>query len=148
MKRKTPNHAFTRLFAALEATLATSEEADAEARRRGSVVRRGVPCLDGDSRLAAANPDVWTDTLAWLDFGDEPPTDEPPGPADPAVIGEELGLADDLSAVDLNRIRRAFALRNHPDLCAAAYRDLATERMRIANMLIDAALKHAASRER
>jgi len=149
MTRKSPTgHAFTRLFAGLEAAFGTSAEAHAEATHSGPVGWRGVPWLEGDPHAGAANPDRWTDTLAWLALGDEPPITEQPHPADPAAIAGELGLAHDLSAVDLNRIRRAFALRNHPDLCAPAYRELATQRMRIANMLIDAALQQAARNDR
>jgi hypothetical protein len=141
-------HDFTRLFAGLEAEFETSAEADAEATHRGPVGLRGVPPLEGDPDAGAANPDLWTDTLAWLELGDEPPITEEPRPADPTAIGEELGLARDLSVGDLNRIRRTFAMRNHPDLCAPAHRELATQRMRIANMLIDAALRQAARSDR
>jgi hypothetical protein len=147
--RKSPaGQDFTRLFTGLEAEFGTSAEAHAEATHSGPVGWRGVPWLDGDPHAGAANPDLWTETLAWLELGDAPPINEQPRPADPAAIGEELGLAHDLSAVDLNRIRRAFALRNHPDLCAPAHRELATQRMRIANMLIDAALQRVARNDR
>ena len=63
-----------------------------------------------------------------------------PLPATEAIAGE-LGLTPALGARDLERIRREFALANHPDRVLPAARDLATRRMTIANMLIDQALQ-------
>ena len=57
------------------------------------------------------------------------------------VIAEELGLRADLAIVDLRRIRRDFAKKNHPDRFEPAQRLGAARRMTIANMLIDAHLK-------
>ena len=54
---------------------------------------------------------------------------------------EELGLRADLAIVDLRRIRRDFAKKNHPDRFEPAQRLGAARRMTIANMLIDARLK-------
>lgn len=49
----------------------------------------------------------------------------------------ELELDAAVTAGDLKRIRRAFALHNHPDLLDPALCAQATSRMKIANMLID-----------
>jgi len=38
---------------------------------------------------------------------------------------------------DLNRLRRNYALANHPDRAGSADRENATRRMMVANMLID-----------
>ncbi|MGO9674736.1 MAG: hypothetical protein ACLPSF_11320, partial [Methylocella sp.] len=57
------------------------------------------------------------------------------------TIAEELGLRADLAIVDLRRIRRDFAKKNHPDRFEPAQRLSAARRMTIANMLIDARLK-------
>ena len=57
------------------------------------------------------------------------------------AIAEELGLRADLAIVDLRRIRRDFAKKNHPDRFEPAQRLSAARRMTIANMLIDARLK-------
>jgi hypothetical protein len=57
------------------------------------------------------------------------------------TIAEELGLRADLAIVDLRRIRRDFAKKNHPDRFEPAQRLGAARRMTIANMLIDARLK-------
>jgi hypothetical protein len=56
-------------------------------------------------------------------------------------IAEELGLAKAFAKTDLERIRREFAKKNHPDLCPPPFRMRASRRMSIANMLIDARLK-------
>jgi len=56
-------------------------------------------------------------------------------------IAYELGLRGDLSKLDLRKIRRDFAKENHPDRCEEAFREEATRRMTIANMLIDEARK-------
>ena len=57
------------------------------------------------------------------------------------MVADELRLTAELSLEDLNRIRREYALSNHPDLVAPSRRDQATRRMTIANMLIDQAVK-------
>ena len=78
------------------------------------------------------------------DFFVEP--DEPaqqfvlPATDNPEAIALELGLDRALSATDLNRARRRFMWRNHPDRCDAGQRGLADRRVAVANMLIDRAL--------
>jgi hypothetical protein len=57
------------------------------------------------------------------------------------TIAEELGLRAGLAVVDLRRIRRDFAKKNHPDRFEPAQRLSAARRMTIANMLIDAHMK-------
>lgn len=53
------------------------------------------------------------------------------------AIAEELGLSPGLAGADLQRIRRDFAKKNHPDRFEPARRLRAARRMSIANMLID-----------
>jgi hypothetical protein len=62
------------------------------------------------------------------------------------AIAEELGLTPTLGIVDLKRIRRDFAKKNHPDRFEPARRRSAEQRMSIANMLIDEQMRQ--SRER
>lgn len=62
-------------------------------------------------------------------------------PADLQTVSDELCITAQMTASDLNRLRRDFALANHPDRTAADDRDNATRRMMIANMLIDRELK-------
>jgi hypothetical protein len=61
-------------------------------------------------------------------------------------IAEELGLSANLAAAELQRIRRDFAKKNHPDRFEPAHRTGAARRMSIANMLIDAQLRQGRSR--
>ena len=58
-------------------------------------------------------------------------------------IAEELGLTSELGTIDLRRIRRDFAKRNHPDRFGPANRSNAERRMSIANMLIDELMRHS-----
>lgn len=62
---------------------------------------------------------------------------------DPQSISRELGLDGKPSAEALDRARRNFALRYHPDRVPEAMRERAVLRMQIANMLIDEAKRRA-----
>jgi hypothetical protein len=67
--------------------------------------------------------------------------DRPPPGCDESTVAAELGLTAELTRGDLQRIRRAFALQNHPDRLHPSRRDNATRRMTTANALIDKAIK-------
>jgi hypothetical protein len=58
---------------------------------------------------------------------------------DPHSISRELGIDAANKPEDLDRARRAFALRYHPDRVPEDQRERAALRMQIANMLIDEA---------
>ena len=78
-----------------------------------------------------------------------PRSPKPPRPSRPLLseteaITQELNLASARSIADIKRIRRNFALRNHPDRVPPSKREEATRRMIIANTLIDRALKELA----
>lgn len=62
-------------------------------------------------------------------------------PADPQAVAAELRITAKMTLADLRRLRREFALANHPDRAGSAERENATRRMMIANMLIDGELK-------
>src|SRR5262245_499732 len=62
-----------------------------------------------------------------------------------AWVADKLQLHAGMTAADLNRLRRTFALAHHPDRAGALERDEACRRMMIANMLIDQALARRAS---
>lgn len=79
--------------------------------------------------------------------GAEPPAEEPLPPIEPEAIAVELGLGGDV-AVDFGRLRRAFALKNHPDRVAPHLRERAAVRMQIANVLIDDARRRALAKVR
>lgn len=68
---------------------------------------------------------------------DSPP---PQTSTEPADIAADLAITPAMSQEELHRLRRRFALANHPDRLAPHYRDSATRRMMIANRLIDDAL--------
>ena len=70
---------------------------------------------------------------------------EPLPSIEPDLIALELGLEHQTSA-DLGRVRRAFALKNHPDLVAPHLRDRALTRMQVANQLIDDAKRRFAAK--
>ncbi len=56
-------------------------------------------------------------------------------------ISADLNLSERDTAAVLAEKRRAFARLNHPDRVAPAYADNANTRMKIANLLIDEALR-------
>ncbi len=82
---------------------------------------------------------------------DPPQSDAPQAPKmDPKrektedeAIADELGLGPGLGPIDLKRIRRDFAKRNHPDRFEPARRRSAERRMSIANMLIDEMMRQS-----
>jgi hypothetical protein len=63
--------------------------------------------------------------------------DDPKGLLDPNKILLELGLDLNFSEADIATLRREFALRNHPDRVLPELQELATQRMMIANDLMD-----------
>lgn len=67
---------------------------------------------------------------------------EVPLSVDPDAIAAELGLAS-VSSTELGRLRRSFALKNHPDRVAPHLRPRALARMQVANGLIDEARRRA-----
>lgn len=58
---------------------------------------------------------------------------------DPESISKELGIQSATGPGDLDKARRTFAMRYHPDRVPEQFRDRAALRMQIANMLIDQA---------
>ena len=67
---------------------------------------------------------------------------EVPLSVDPKVIAAELGLAS-ARLNELGRLRRSFAMKNHPDRVAPHLRSQALARMQVANGLIDEAKRRA-----
>ncbi len=62
------------------------------------------------------------------------------------TIARELGLPDAATPDALQRARRRFMWRNHPDRRQDIPADLANRRVAIANMLVDRALAEFAGR--
>ncbi len=86
------------------------------------------------------------ETVGSLDMGDAAAyyREEADDLADPIVeiededrVAAELDLDSVATLADLARARRAFALRNHPDLFHPRLRMIADRRMQLANMLLD-----------
>jgi hypothetical protein len=78
--------------------------------------------------------------------GMETPEPEPLPSVEPEDIAAELRMANARWPRDFDRIRREFALHNHPDKVEAHLRDRAVVRMQIANMMIDREKRKAAAR--
>lgn len=66
----------------------------------------------------------------------------------PAEIAGEIALGENETALSLTEKRRRFAAENHPDRHLPDFRANATVRMKIANMLIDEALRRLKQMER
>lgn len=109
------------------------------------------PRVNGLGILTPGDSWIGADTVADL-YGSEPSlpveADAAPSPeappaslAEPSAVAGELALKPDLSPEELARLRRSFALDNHPDRVAPDQRELATRRMSAANALIDGALR-------
>jgi len=64
-----------------------------------------------------------------------------------AEIARDLGLLASDPPAELQRKRRTFASLNHPDRTPEEWREAATTRMKIANQLIDEALRKAVCRQ-
>jgi hypothetical protein len=107
--------------------------------RRAASFRDAFDRLPDDRRERRYIP---LDRLARL-YGEQRPDGTQPAvwPADDAAIAAELRLGSARTGEDLRRIRRSFAMRNHPDRVPAWLRDEATRRMTIANALIDRAMR-------
>jgi hypothetical protein len=59
----------------------------------------------------------------------------------PQEVAAELALSESDTLQTLGEKRRAFAKANHPDSVALPFRDNATKRMKLANLLIDEAMR-------
>lgn len=94
---------------------------------------------------------------AYLLLMEDGPLEEPAAPAPPPAqapvipahlvrlsleeIAEDLGIAPTDDRERLAERRRQFAKLNHPDRVEADFRERATKRMKIANLLIDEAIR-------
>lgn len=134
------------------------EEAEDEAPASEPAFRIGglstsfvAPTAEPLGKDAVAPSDQRIDAYLFLMPDDgENPEPEPPAPPPPPAwlerlsveeITEDLGLdpADDREK--LQERRRGFARENHPDRVAVDHREAATTRMKIANRLIDEAIR-------
>ena len=131
----------TRSFAeVLDDLVLPSDEAREAASQARSVVRASrsggwFPFFAIDAETVIA-PDVGGSALYYADEANDlvaPIVDI----EDEDRIAVELDLDSVTTFADLARTRRAFALRNHPDLFHPRLRAMANRRMQLANMLLD-----------
>ena len=105
----------------------------------------GIPLPGGDSRLQDAYFDFEDSTPSKAEPQAEPPFERLEARTfsrlTPQDVAEDLKLAEARSVEALNSLRRSFARQNHPDMVGEQWREQATLRMKIANLLIDEALK-------
>ena len=134
---------FASLLDARARAAAGPQSSGAPARRAGPVYAVDTNLKSGSQSL---DPMSATEALSRI-YADERAHAAAPPPAacDRETIAKELRLDPQLTARELERIRREFALANHPDRVAPLDRDLATRRMTLANMLIDQALQERRS---
>jgi hypothetical protein len=113
----------------------------------GTVPRwRPAPACDWTGLVDAAAPASGGAAAAEM-YIDAGPSEAPPRSIEEAVA-LELQLSDDLQPSELERLRRRFAYRNHPDRVGPAHQAVALLRMTLANVLIDRALAVARARAR
>ncbi len=138
----------------LDELMAATREAEARESGIGPSPSLQVDMLEQIERLQAENVGLFADR-AMREYGDHSaPGAEKPSietlahlePAledlfflDPETISRELGIEARSKPEELDKARRVFALRYHPDRVPEEYRERAALRMQIANMLIDEA---------
>lgn len=111
--------------------------------------------LDVSQATTTGGESHWDAALAWIEEQDETNLASEPEPEPlrvendtPEAILAELGLTENLSHDELNRRRRLYMWRNHPDRRGEAQRESATRRVAIANMLVDRAQSRLAGARR
>jgi hypothetical protein len=88
--------------------------------------------VEAAAEVAPRRPDAYRENTG--EFFQTPLFD---ATADEDSIAAELDLPAAKNLDDIARVRRNFARRNHPDLLHPRLAELATARMKTANMLID-----------
>jgi hypothetical protein len=88
-----------------------------------------APTPDAADTALPGDDDRWSEALAWIE------------PDEVEATPPELAITSDLTAVELRRLRRQFALKFHPDRLDPSHREAAAARMSSVNALIDSALK-------
>ena len=128
------------------ATLLDEAIAEAEAQEAPAYSRTTIPF---DVLAEGQGGEPVSDAAAAAEYlfamADAPPVAPlaPPAPlpdlpsTEPAAIARELKLTGREKPETLDRLRREFAFRNHPDRVAPELRQRAIVRMQIANRMID-----------
>ncbi len=100
-----------------------------------------APGPEASDAAFAAEDDRWGEALAWIEPDEASPPPETDAEPEAALMDPERAITSDLTAVELRRLRRQFALKLHPDRLDASQREAAVGRMSRVNALIDSALK-------
>ncbi|MGO7212135.1 hypothetical protein ACC817_06420 [Rhizobium ruizarguesonis] len=143
---------FQSVLERLKAEDETTEDAEAPAAHRVSGLGTGLAfdVMEGVSVASQRIGQAYFDNLdldAAAGVAEEPaPPPEPVMPdhlvrTTPQEVAEELAISAADTLLTLREKRRAFARANHPDGVALPFRDNATKRMMLANLLIDEALR-------
>jgi hypothetical protein len=137
----------------LERLKAESETVEEEppASRRVSGLNTGLAfdVMEGVSAASQRLDQAYFDTIereAPAEAAAPEPEPEPVMPEhltriSPQEVAAELALSESDTLQTLGEKRRAFAKANHPDSVALPFRDNATKRMKLANLLIDEAMR-------
>lgn len=133
-----------------EEDAAAEAEASAVHRLHGLNTGFATTVMEGVSVASQRVDQAYFDNLDF-DRSAEPEAPPPPEPEPvmpdhlariaPEEIAAELAIAAEDTIQSLSEKRRAFAKANHPDRVAPAFRENATIRMKIANLLIDEAVR-------
>ncbi|WP_064684465.1 hypothetical protein [Rhizobium bangladeshense] len=128
------------------------DEAESPAAHRVSGLGTGL-AFDVMQGVSAASQRVGEAYFDNLDLDTAGPEKPEPGPdpepvmpehltrTTPQEVAAELAISAADTPLTLGEKRRAFARANHPDGVAPPFRDNATKRMMLANLLIDKALR-------
>lgn len=150
-------HAELDFTSLLDELIEATREAEARESAGGPAPSLRVDMLAQIERLQAENIALFPDR-GMREYGEaarqetqraEKPSVEMPGELQPALedlffldpdsISRELGIKPKSKPEELDKARRVFALRYHPDRVPEEFRERAVLRMQIANMLIDQA---------
>lgn len=143
---------FQSVLERLKAEDETAEEVEAPAAHRVSGLGTGLAfdVLEGVSVASQRVGQAYFDNLEHEPAGVEQPAPAPPPEpvmpdhltrTAPQEVAAELAISAADTPLTLSEKRRAFARANHPDGVALPFRDNATKRMMLANLLIDEALR-------
>ncbi|MBX5044598.1 hypothetical protein HJB51_08675 [Rhizobium lentis] len=145
------------VFQSVLERLKTEEEARSPASHRVAGLGTGLAfdVLEGVSVASQRVGQAYIDNLdldsaaGLVEKAAPPPAPEPVMPAHlnrmaPHEVAAELAISAADTPQTLGEKRRAFARANHPDGVALPFRDNATKRMMLANLLIDEALQRIA----
>ncbi|OWV80287.1 hypothetical protein ATY77_26080 [Rhizobium sp. R634] len=146
---------FQSVLERLKAEEEPDDDAEAPAAHRVSGLATGLAfdVMEGVSAASQRIGQAYFDNLeldaAAVTAAEPAPLPEPVMPdhltrTAPAEVAAELAISAADTALTLGEKRRAFARANHPDGVALPFRDNATKRMMLANLLIDEALRRLA----